>query len=37
MSCDCGARPEEIARGIHHPGCSTSEGQTDDPSEHYGQ
>jgi hypothetical protein len=36
MNCDCGARPEEIAAGIHFPGCASTEGHTDDPSDHYG-
>jgi hypothetical protein len=36
-TCDCGARPEEIAAGIHYPGCTSAEGEPDDPSDHYGQ
>jgi hypothetical protein len=35
LTCDCGARPEEVAAGIHYPGCTTTDGQTDDPSDHY--
>jgi hypothetical protein len=35
-TCDCGARPEEIAAGIHYEGCCT-DGAPDDPSDHYGQ
>lgn len=35
MGCDCGARPEEIAAGIHYEGCSISDGPPDDPSDHY--
>ena len=37
MHCDCGARPEEVAAGIHYSGCNSIEGQPDDPSDHYGQ
>jgi hypothetical protein len=33
--CDCGARPEEIAAGIHYEGCVNHEGEPDDPSDHY--
>lgn len=35
MECDCGARPEEIAAGIHFPGCTAHDGETDDASDHY--
>lgn len=35
--CDCGATPEEQAAGRHYDGCTTREGQPDDPSDHYGQ
>jgi hypothetical protein len=36
-ACDCGATREDIAAGIHYPGCTNSEGQPGDPSDHYGQ
>ena len=37
MHCDCGARPEEVAAGIHYDGCASLDGVPDDPSDHYGQ
>lgn len=37
MTCDCGASHEEIASGIHYPGCTGPEGDPDDPSDHYRQ
>ena len=33
--CDCAATPEEVAAGIHHPGCTSHDGPADDPSDHY--
>lgn len=36
-TCDCGARPEEIAAGIHYDGCANAEGEPDDPYDHYSQ
>jgi hypothetical protein len=35
--CDCGATPEDVAAGIHHPGCTSLTGPADDPSDHDGQ
>jgi hypothetical protein len=35
--CDCGADSEDIAAGIHFPGCTSNDGTTDEPSDHYGQ
>ncbi|MFF0009645.1 hypothetical protein ACFYQT_40325 [Streptomyces tibetensis] len=36
-SCDCDATPEDIAAGIHGPGCTSTTGPADEPSDHYGQ
>lgn len=36
-NCDCDATPEEVAAGIHTPGCTSHDGTPDDPSDHYGQ
>jgi hypothetical protein len=37
MGCDCGATSTEVAAGIHRDPCTSRDGQTDDPSDHYGQ
>lgn len=37
MHCDCDATPEERLAGIHGTPCTSSEGQPDDPSDHYGR
>lgn len=34
-NCDCGATPEEADAGIHNPGCASTTGPADDPSDHY--
>jgi hypothetical protein len=36
-NCDCGGTPEDVAAGIHYPGCTSRDGTTDDSSDHYGQ
>lgn len=35
--CDCAATREETTAGIHAPNCTSHNGPTDDPSDHYGQ
>jgi hypothetical protein len=37
LTCDCGATPEEVAAGIHYPGCVSHDGATDEASDHYRQ
>jgi len=37
VPCDCGATREELAASIHTPECTSHEGRTDDPSDHYDQ
>lgn len=37
MPCDCGATCEERQAGIHRDACCSHDGQSDEPSDHYGQ
>jgi hypothetical protein len=36
-TCDCGADSEDQAAGIHNEPCTSTDGEPDDPSDHYGQ
>jgi hypothetical protein len=37
VHCDCGATPDDIARGIHTEPCTSHDTPPDDPSDHYDQ